>query len=79
MFYSGSEFPEWQGDAFIGGLSSQSLVRVEIDGEIAREAQRFRMGHRIRGVAQGPDGAIWVLEDERRGSGGRLLRLTAPD
>ncbi len=79
MFYSGSEFPEWQGDAFIGGLSSQSLVRVEIDGEIALEAQRFRMGQRIRGVAQGPDGAIWVLEDERRGSGGRLLRLTASD
>ena len=36
------------------------------------------MGQRIRAVAQGPDGAIWVLEDERRGSGGRLLKLTAP-
>jgi len=78
MFYSGSEFPEWQGDAFIGGLSSQSLVRVEIDGETAREAERFAMGQRIRAVEQGPDGAIWLLEDQRRGSGGRLLRLTAP-
>ncbi len=79
MFYSGNEFPEWQGNAFIGGLSSQSLVRVEIDGETVREAERFRMGQRIRSVADGPDGAIWVLEDERRGSGGRLLRLTALD
>ena len=79
MFYSGSEFPEWHGNAFIGGLSSQSLVRVEIDGEAAREAERFAMGQRIRAVEQGPDGAIWVLEDQRRGSGGRLLKLTAPE
>ena len=79
MFYSGSEFPAWQGDAFIGGLSSQSLVRVEIDGEQAREAERFAMGQRIRAVEQGPDGAIWIVEDQRRGSGGRLLRLTAPE
>ena len=79
MFYSGSEFPEWHGDAFIGGLSSRSLVRVEFDGQAAREAQRFSMRQRIRAVAQGPDGALWALEDGRRGSGGRLLRLTARD
>jgi glucose/arabinose dehydrogenase len=77
LFYSGSEFPGWRGDAFIGGLSSQSLVRIEFDGEAAREAERFAMGARIRAVEQGPDGAIWVLEDERGGSGGRLLKLTA--
>ena len=74
MFYSGSEFPEWQGDAFIGGLSSESLVRVEFDGTRAREAERYAMRERIRAVKQGPDGAIWLLED---GRSGRLLRLTA--
>ena len=80
MFYSGSEFPEWQGDAFIGGLSSQALVRIEFDGETAREAERFEMGRRIRAVEQGPDGAIWLLEDGRQGRGGNgtLMRLTAP-
>ena len=72
VIYSGTMFPDWQGDAFIGGLSSQALVRVEFDGDSAREAQRFDMGERIRAVEQGPDGAIWLLED---GSGGRLLRL----
>ena len=37
------------------------------------------MGMRIRAIEQGPDGAIWVLEDEREGRGGQgLLRLTAP-
>ncbi|MFN3387294.1 MAG: PQQ-dependent sugar dehydrogenase [Allosphingosinicella sp.] len=76
MIYSGSLFPNWRGDAFLGGLSGQALVRVEMDGNNAREAQRWDMNARIREVEQGPDGAIWVLEDERGGSGGRLLRLT---
>lgn len=42
---------------------------------MAAEVERFDMGARIREVEQGPDGALWVLED---GAGGRLLRLT-PD
>lgn len=73
MIYSGERFAHWRGSAFIGGLSSRSLVRVAFDGESAREAERFDMGARIREVEQGPDGAIWLLED---GAGGRLLRLT---
>ncbi len=74
MFYSGSELPQWQGDAFIGGLSSESLVRIEFDGTSAREAERFAMRSRIRAVKQAPDGSIWVLQD---GSSGKLLRLSA--
>ena len=73
IVYDGALFPEWRGDGFIAGLSSQSLVRVEFDGDTAREAQRFDMGKRMRAVLQGPDGAIWMLEDK---AGGRLLRLT---
>jgi len=76
LFYDGDEFPQWRGSAFIGGLSSQSLVRVEFTGERAAEAQRFAMGERIRAVVQGPDGALWLLEDGRRGGRGRLLHLT---
>ena len=78
LIYSGSQFPAWRGDVFIGGLESHALIRVEIEGDRAREAQRFQMGQRIREVEEGPDGAIWLLEDEREGSGGRLLRLTPP-
>ena len=77
LFYEGEEFAHWRGSAFIGGLSSQSLVRVEFDASGAREAERFSMGARIRAVAQGPDGALWLLEDGSRGSRGRLLQLTA--
>ncbi len=73
IIYSGTLFPQWQGNAFLGGLRSQSLVRIRIAGEQAEEVERFDMGERIREVEQGPDGTIWVLED---GKGGRLLRLS---
>ena len=71
IVYSGKLFPAWTGNIFIGGLSSQALVRVAVDSDKAREAERYDMGTRIRDVEQGPDGAIWLLEDE-----GRLLKLT---
>jgi glucose/arabinose dehydrogenase len=76
IFYTGRLFPQWQGSALIGGLSSQTLVRVTISGNSAREAERWDMGERIREVEQGPDGSIYLLEDGEGGSGGRLLRLT---
>jgi len=73
IFYSGALFPDWKGSAFIPGLSSKAIVRVAFKGDTAREAQRFPMGARIRDVKQGPEGALWVLED---GEKGRLLKLT---
>ena len=76
MIYSGKLFPRWKGNAFIGGLSSKSLVRVKLDGESASKADQWDMGARIREVEQGPDGAIWLLEDGKNGSQGRLLKLT---
>ncbi len=76
IIYDGELFPEWQGSGFIGGLTSRGLVRVEFDGQSAREAERFDLQRRIREVEQGPDGAVWVLEDGRRGGDGMLLKLT---
>ncbi|MDB5718395.1 MAG: dehydrogenase [Sphingomonas bacterium] len=76
MIYSGTMFPDWRGNIFIGGLSSKALIRVAVTGDTAREAARYDMGQRIREVEQGPDGAIWLLEDGQRGGGGRLLKLT---
>ena len=75
VIYSGSYFAQWRGNAFIGGLVSRALIRVELRGETATEAVRFEWKQRIREVEQGPDGALWVLED---GSEGRLRRLTKP-
>lgn len=76
MVYRGDMFRDWQGDAFIAGLSSQAIVHVALDGDSAREVSRYPMGARIRSLQEAPDGAIWVLEDERGSSQGRLLKLT---
>ena len=73
IIYSGDMFPDWKGDAFIGGLSSEALIRVDINGTSAAKGDQWPMGQRIREVEQGPDGAIWLLEDT-----GRLLKLTRP-
>jgi glucose/arabinose dehydrogenase len=79
IVYRGELFPDWRGDALAAGLSSQAIVRIELDGDTAREVERYPMGARIRSVAEGPDGALWVLEDERGESQGRLLKLTPRD
>lgn len=76
IFYSGKLFAQWQGQAVIGGMKPNVLVRVAIDGETAREVARTPMEHRIREVEQGPDGAVWLLEDGEESGAGRLLRLT---
>lgn len=73
IIYDGNLFPDWRGNAFIGGLASKALLRLAITEDTVEEAERFAMGKRIREVEQGPDGAIWVLEDKK---GGRLLMLT---
>jgi glucose/arabinose dehydrogenase len=73
IFYSGKAFSGWRGDILVAGLSSKALIRVDVNGNTAREAERWDMGQRIREVEQGPDGSVYLLED---GKGGRLLRLT---
>ena len=79
MIYRGDLFPGWRGDAFAAGLSSRAIVRIELDGDTVREVERYPMGARIRSIFEGPDGALWVLEDDRRESTGRLLKLTPRD
>ena len=72
MIYHGDLFPAWTGDAFLGALSGEALIRVDLDGEDAELAEDWPMDARIRAVAEAPDGAIWLLED---GDGARLLEL----
>ncbi len=72
MIYHGDLFPAWTGDAFLGALSGEALIRVDLDGEDAAPAEDWPMDARIRAVAKAPDGAIWLLED---GDGARLLEL----
>ena len=75
IFYTGDVFPEWRGDAFIGGLSAQGLVRVTLDGSSVTGEERLPLGKRIRDVEQGPDGFIYLLTDEDEGHVWRLEPL----
>jgi aldose sugar dehydrogenase len=76
VFYTGALFPQWRGNLFAGGLSSQSLVRLALDGERVADEERLAVGKRIRDVAQAPDGALLLLVDEAKGE---LLRVTPQD
>jgi glucose/arabinose dehydrogenase len=76
IVYRGELFEDWQGDALASGLSTRAIIRVALDGDSAREVERYDLGARIRSVVEGPDGALWVLEDEEDDSQGRLLKLT---
>jgi aldose sugar dehydrogenase len=72
MFYSGNLFPQWKGSAFVSGLGSGTLNRIIVDGANATPAERWSMGFRVRDVEQGPDGALWLLEDSASGGLHRL-------
>ena len=74
IFYNGAMFPQWKGSALIGGMASLSLNRVTFDGKGgATPAERWGVGHRIRDVEVGPDGALWMIEDANPGG---LFRVT---
>jgi glucose/arabinose dehydrogenase len=68
VFYDGAMFPQWKGSALISGLSTMSLNRITFDGKGgATPAERWRVGFRLRDVEVGPDGALWMLEDNNPG------------
>jgi glucose/arabinose dehydrogenase len=73
--YTGDLFPQWTGNAFIGGLRPSILVRLELDGEKVTGEERMlrQLNERIRDVRTGPDGALYLLTDN---TAGRILRLT---
>ncbi len=73
-FYTGSMFPEWQGNLFVGSLAGQALWRVVLNGNavVSREPLFASLGERIRNVTQGPDGALYLLTDS---ASGRILRV----
>lgn len=76
IIYKGDMYKDWKGNGFIGGLSSEALVRVTFsrDGQKwnVEEAERYEWGKRVREVEQDNKGNIYVLEDKE---GGRLIKL----
>ncbi len=72
-FYHGALFPQWEGNALIGGMATQTLNRIVIEGATAKPAERWNLGKRIRDVEVAPDGALWLLEDSATGG---MFRVT---
>jgi len=73
--YTGELFPEWRDNVFIGGLSSQALVRLMMSNDrvVGEERLLTDLRARIREVVQGPEGALYLLTDD---TNGKLLKLT---
>lgn len=73
VVYTGKAFPQWQGSLLSGGLASKDIRRIAFDaqGKVVKQEQ-LDIGKRVRDVRQGPDGQIYALTDEPKGS---LLRI----
>ncbi len=75
IVYTGDMFPEWRGDIFFGALSAGGVERVDMENGRVVGTEFIPFNTRIREVAQGPDGAIYLLTNKSE-SRGELWRLT---
>lgn len=72
-FYRGAMFSKWQQNLLVGSLKFGQLVRLEMNNDKVVHEERIRIGARIRDIEVAPDGAVYLLTDEDKGS---VLRLT---
>ena len=79
LFYTGSAFPAWRGQLFIGGMTQRdptNLTRLVLNGDKVVSEERLLTDlvprERIRDVRQGPDGLIYLVTDNAKG---RVLKL----
>jgi glucose/arabinose dehydrogenase len=75
VFHSGKGAPEFKGNAFIGGLRVQSLVRLVLQNDrvVGEERLLTDRKERVRDVIEGPAGALYLLTDSPEG---KLLKVT---
>jgi glucose/arabinose dehydrogenase len=69
QFYTGSAFPEWRNNLFVGGMKDQVLVRLTLENDrVTGEEHLLKdRGQRVRDVRQGADGALYLVTDEEQG------------
>ena len=74
--YRGDMFPDWNGDALVGGLVSRDIRLIDLEnGKVVSETSILSdLGERVRDVRVDRDGAILVLTDDPEN--GQLLRIT---
>jgi glucose/arabinose dehydrogenase len=61
-FYTGDKFPKWKNDLLVGALAQQEIRRLRVDDKkvVSQEIILKDIG-RVRDVAMGPDGLIYVI------------------
>lgn len=74
-FYDGDAIPEWKGAFLVGGLVSQGVVVLHLDGDKVSHEERVDLDARIRDVKVGPDGAVYAVT-ETRGGESSIIKLT---
>lgn len=76
LIYTGEAFPNWQGDVFTGALKLRHLNRIKLDNNhkvLSEERLLTELKERIRAIAQGPDGFIYVATDSTQG---QIIKIT---
>ena len=64
LFYTGTAFPDWQGDMIVASLRGEQLVRLTLnEQQVARQETLINGIGRIRDVRQGPNGIIYLAMD----------------
>jgi glucose/arabinose dehydrogenase len=60
-FYTGTRYPAWRNNLFVGGLGSQQLRRLEVNGDkVTHQEVVFNQFGRVRDIIVGPDGYFYV-------------------
>jgi len=74
--YDGAMFPDWRGNLLVAALRDKHIARLVLEGGrvVGEERLLTDLGERVRDIAVGPDGAVWVVTDE---PDGKLVRLAA--
>ncbi|PHR65645.1 PQQ-dependent sugar dehydrogenase [Pseudidiomarina marina] len=70
IFYTGDQFPAWQGDLLVAALKGSHVARLDLEGDrVMHEETLFEdaVKQRIRDIEQGPDGYIYLITDDRAG------------
>jgi glucose/arabinose dehydrogenase len=69
QWYSGSAFPEWRGNLFVGSMKDKMLVRLKMNGDrvVGEDHLLTDRAQRVRDVRQGPDGALYLVTDQQNG------------
>ncbi|HEY8577679.1 MAG TPA: PQQ-dependent sugar dehydrogenase [Devosia sp.] len=75
-FYDGDAIPAWNGAFLVGGLVSQGLVVVHVEGDKVVTEERVPLEARVRDVKVGPDGAVYAVTENPEAGTSQIVRVS---